>query len=212
MKLFSIPHSPYAARVRLQIDIRNLPVEIVEPTGGLGSDSYKSLGGLGKVPALAVDGHHLYESVAIMEFLEDYYEAEPLRSLDKIEAAKQRALIRYCDLYFGPALFPLFAMLKAPKPEAVATAMAKLKTEMKTLERLLQEDGRQIGEPLDFADVAIAPAFHYAMIVPPILGDKTVLDDTPWLAEWWQALMAQPPVAKCIDEINAGVKAMMSGA
>ena len=55
MKLYSSPFSPYAARVRAQIRLKNLPIAIEPPPGGLRTAEYRAVNPTGKVPALLLE-------------------------------------------------------------------------------------------------------------------------------------------------------------
>ena len=211
MKLYSIPHSPYAARVRIQIALRELPVDVCPPPGGLGSDEYRNLGALGKVPSLDLGDKVIPESAAIMEYLEDRFSDNPLRSEGLEQRAWQRALIRYCDLYFAQALFPLFAALQTggSDKEKMQQGLASLKDEFANLERMLKDAGKQPGASIDFADAALAPAVHYAIIVPAIFGEQNIMAATPLVAEWWQGVSGNTAVAAELAEIDSGLKAML---
>ena len=107
MKLYSVPHSPYASRIRIQILAANLPIEVVAPDGGLGSESFKSLTPTGKVPTLEVDGNFLVESGAIMEFLEERFPEQALMPSEPLQRAWLRSVGRFTDLDLAQALFPL---------------------------------------------------------------------------------------------------------
>lgn len=212
MKLYSIPHSPYAARVRIQILMRELPVEICPPPGGLGSEEFRKFGALGKVPALDLGEKIIPESVAIMEYLEDRFVDKPLRADDLETRAWQRALIRYCDLYFAQALFPLFAALQTPgsDPEKTQQSLVALKEEFTKLDTMLKQAGKQGGDPIDFADAALAPAVHYGLIVPAFFGETEMMVHVPHVQAWWTSLCKNQHVAQVLAEIDAGIKAMMS--
>ena len=82
MKLYNVPLSPFAARCRIQIYAKKLPIELVDPPGGLGSESYRRLNPTGKVPALQLDdGFVLPESAVIGEYLEDRFPEPALRPI-----------------------------------------------------------------------------------------------------------------------------------
>ncbi len=55
MKLYSLDLSPYAARVRISIYAKKLPIEIVAPpAAGIKSAEYLALNPMGKIPDMNV--------------------------------------------------------------------------------------------------------------------------------------------------------------
>src|SRR5439155_1065102 len=60
----------------------------------------------GKVPALEDDGVSLYESSAIVEYLEERYPRTPLLPPDPAERARVRSEALECLLYFTERFFP----------------------------------------------------------------------------------------------------------
>lgn len=217
MKLYSLPHSPYAARVRLQIYLRNLPVQVAEPLGGMGSPEYKALSATGKVPLLDIDGEHLPESVAIMEFLEDYFQ-ESGDSIGKSllgDTAEyrgwQRAVIRIADLYLAQALFPLFKLLGQSERDAeqVASGLDGLREQLTMLQQCLDDSGKNLNGELDLIDAALVPMMFYVLRVPPVLGEANILSDTPALDSWWQHLQNNTHVVRVIAEMDEGLARML---
>ena len=87
MKLYEASLSPFAARCRIQIYAKGLSVEIAPPPGGLGSDEFRRVNPIGKVPVLDLGaGVVLPESEVICEYLEDAHPdaarcVRPIRSL-----------------------------------------------------------------------------------------------------------------------------------
>ncbi|MCB0197996.1 MAG: glutathione S-transferase N-terminal domain-containing protein, partial [Anaerolineae bacterium] len=55
MKLINLDHSPYAARIRIQIRKKNLPIEIIAPPLPLKSPEFMQKFTLGKIPLLELD-------------------------------------------------------------------------------------------------------------------------------------------------------------
>ena len=75
MKLYSLPLSPYAARVRGAIYAKNLAVEIVTPPADWRtSPDFRALNPLVRIPVLVLDnGTTLPESGVIVEYFEDAF-------------------------------------------------------------------------------------------------------------------------------------------
>ena len=75
MKLYSVPISPFAARVRLSIYRKRLNIEILPPPeGGLKGDAFLALNPMGQIPTLVLDsGVAIPESATILEYLEDVF-------------------------------------------------------------------------------------------------------------------------------------------
>lgn len=211
MKLYSVPHSPYASRIRIQILAANLPIEVVAPDGGLGSESFKSLTPTGKVPTLEVDGNFLVESGAIMEFLEERFPEQALMPSEPLQRAWLRSVGRFTDLDLAQALFPLFLelKLKTGDREAIANNLDALKTRLGTLEKFLQQPTAPSLSEFGFLDCLLAPTLFYVVKVPAVLGEADILPDAPLLKQWWQDAAERQYVAPVLDEMSAGLAAMM---
>ena len=103
MQLYSVLHSPYSARVRIQVYAKDLPVEIIEPPGFRTPD-YKKLNPTGKVPALVLEDRLLPESSVIMDYLEDRFPDPAMRPTDIDARATMNLFYRFSDSYIQPAL------------------------------------------------------------------------------------------------------------
>lgn len=102
--------SPYAWRVWLALEHKQLPYELRMlsfDAGDLRTPGYLAINPRGKVPAIVDDGFALYESAAIVEYLEDRYPApRPEQALfprDVHARALTRRLVQEIDQYFAPA-------------------------------------------------------------------------------------------------------------
>ena len=111
MKLYGTDVSPFAARVRIQIYKKELPVEIVPPPGGLGSQEYLQITPIGKIPALDLGNLVIVESEVIQEYFEDKFPNPSLRGDTPEETARIRMLSRIADQYLVPCLQSLRANL-----------------------------------------------------------------------------------------------------
>ena len=218
MQLYSSSFSPYAARCRIQIFHKNLPVEIVAPPGGMGSAQLKSKNPIGKIPVLDLGEKALGESWAIMEYLEACHPSPAMRPSDAFEAAQLQALVRFTDLYLAPAMFPLFRALRgAIGPDAVAESLTALQAQLQILEPLLvrkvQHSRLALGEAygvqltLDLADAALLPIIWYSRILARHFGVADCIAALPATQGWWQQASTVPAAAKVLTEMEVGLKA-----
>lgn len=208
MQLYSSAFSPYAARCRIQIHHKQLPVEIVPPPGGLGSAQLKAKNPLGKIPVLDLGDKTLAESWAIMEYLEARFPQPAMRPADLFEQAKLQELVRFTDLTLAAAMFPMFRALRgAAGSEAVAEALTGLQTQLQILEPLLARKASVSTLTLDLADAALLPVMFYARLLAKHFGKTECLAALPVSARWWQQASTVPAAAKVLAEMEAGLRA-----
>ena len=111
--------SPYAWRVWLALEHKRIPHSwklLSFDAGDLQKPSFHAINPREKVPAIVDDGFALYESAAILEYLEDRTPDPRLFSADLRERATQRRLIREADDYFSPAMEHLLEAVMEKKP------------------------------------------------------------------------------------------------
>jgi glutathione S-transferase len=208
MRLFNADLSPFAARCRLAIYKKSLPVELVPPPeGGSRSDAYRVLNPLGTLPALVLDeGAVIPESEVIVEFLEDAFPEPPLRP-DLPEArARMRLLARIVDLYLLPPMGRLFAQAKAdPRDEAVVdAAMKEVGVAMDALEHFIAPDGWAAATSFSLADCALLPILFWLERILPGFGRTDPLGPQPKTAAYWRRAASDPVVARVLGEMAAG--------
>src|SRR6185437_11730067 len=111
--------SPYAWRVWLALTHKGIPFEwklLSFDAGDLQKPSFHAINPREKVPAIVDDGFALYESSAILEYLEDKLPEPRLFSADLHERAIQRRMIREADAYFAEAMEHLLEAVMEKKP------------------------------------------------------------------------------------------------
>lgn len=208
MQLYSSAFSPYAARCRIQIHHKGLPVEITGAPGGLGSAALKAKNPIGKIPVLDLGDRALAESGAILDYLETRFPEPTMRPADAFEAAKLQELIRFTDIQLAPAMFPMFRALRgAAGPEAVAEALTGLAAQLQILEALLARKTETATLSLDLADAALLPVLWYARLLAKHFGKTDSLAGLPATQAWWQRASAVPAATRVLSEMEAGLKA-----
>jgi glutathione S-transferase len=215
VKLYDLPLSPFAARVRIQIYAKGLDIPRAEPPGGLGSEAYRGINPIGKVPALVLDdGSVLPESTVIGEYLEDRFPTPPLRPAEPAARARMRLLVHFTDLYLVPPIHSMTQQFLHPEQrdaKRLSADLAELAPRYDQLAGLLAAP-YAAGGGLTLADCALFPLFFTATRLHPMLGDKDPIPSRPALAAWWEGVRTHPAVAKVDAEMAQALAAMMGAA
>ena len=104
LKLYYHPYSTFSQRVRIALLEKQIPAEQVEVdlfSRAQFSPEYLSKNPYGRVPAIEEDGLVLYESTAILEYLEATRPAPPLLPTDVRSRAVVAMHLKLCDLEFA---------------------------------------------------------------------------------------------------------------
>lgn len=183
MILFTVPSSPFGARIRIQAFAKGLALDTAAPPGGLGSEEFLVINPFGKVPVLRTDDGDIIESAVIQEYLEDRHPEPNLRGETLIHIAAVRTFTRAIDLYLFPALFGLRAAAGGQ-----FDALAKTVDEMAVVvDRLaaLKSGNYLCGSSLTLADCALAPAYFYIDRFAGQLGFPSPFMRHHDFTTWW---------------------------
>ncbi|HEX9490311.1 MAG TPA: glutathione S-transferase family protein [Stellaceae bacterium] len=156
--------SPFAWRVWYALEHKGIPYAMTTLSFDKGEHKrpdFLALNPRGRVPVIVDDGFALYESAAIVEYLEDRRPGEPrLFAADARQRAVQRRMMREADQYVAPALTQIATLLRPaegerPAPEKLAAATAALQQELALWEAALAGD--YLVGALSAADFTLYP-------------------------------------------------------
>lgn len=104
MKLYTYFRSSAAFRVRIALNLKGLPYESLPKSFGRNehrAPDYLALNPQGLIPALAVNGTVLPQSLAIIEYLDEMHPAPPFLPAHPVDRARVRsmALAVACDIH-----------------------------------------------------------------------------------------------------------------
>ena len=185
--------SPFAWRVQLALEHKALPYErkvLSFAAGDTRKPEFVALNPRHRVPVIVDGDFVLYESNAIVEYLEDAYPSSgsPLFPGDARTRALARRLIMEVDNYFDEAIDPLTTEAFGKKPEerdasAIAASRAATMDELKYFTKQMRGDF--LAGPLSAADFAFYPYISYlprCQLKLPDLDADGIL--TPELRAW----------------------------
>lgn len=214
VKLYSLPLSPFAARVRSVIYAKTLDIEIVQaPADWATSADYRALNPLGRVPVLVLDdGTTLPESGVIVEYLDDAFPNPPLRPAAAADRARVRFITQVAELYVTGAMMPLFDLFDAKTHDeaAIAAQRAKFDAALAQLERLLAPGRYAFGKHMTTADAWLTPMRYAIGGLMAFAGLPDLLDNYPAIAGYDAVARADPHLGRVWAEMENGLKAFMA--
>lgn len=211
MKLYSADLSPFAARVRLAIHAKGLPVEIASPPGGdTKSADYLAINPMGKIPALVLaDGTVIPESDTIVEYLADAFPQSGLRPKGAEATARARLLARVAELYVMASGAALFGQMNPATRDAavVDAAFAKLEDGLTHLNLFATEDDYAVGDTITTADCALVPIMVFLGVFGHVFGKGDLLAGHGKLHAYWNRVQKDVAVIKVVSEMRAALAA-----
>jgi glutathione S-transferase len=161
------------------IDLKNPP------------DWFKAISPFGKVPLLQVGDIVLFESVVIMEYLDEVYPPS-LHPADPLRKAHNRAWFEFASSLFSSQ----YTMMIAKDQETYEKAEQELKEKLPLLEAQLIGPWFN-GKEFSLADVAFAPFFMRQVLLEQ-WGRLRLLQNHPKVSGWSERLLARPSIQQSV--------------
>ncbi|MEM1111298.1 MAG: glutathione S-transferase family protein [Pseudomonadota bacterium] len=211
MQLYSIDHSPYATRVRIQLVHKGIEADVRLPPVPLRTPEFRAAFPLGKVPILVLDdGEEIAESTAIMDFLEAMHPEQPLHPAGPLALAHNTMLERCADNHLGPALFQLFGEVFKPSGDEVRAAkFDALSQELDKLQNLLAALPPYGERGLQTGDLCLVTNLRFVEDVSALLNRPGLVDDYPGIIAWRDWARTYPAVAEGVDHMAGAFEAFL---
>ena len=196
-----VPGSPYVRTVLLTLEEKGLDWRLAAiGMGGNRTSEYRAIHPFQKVPTLDHGDFRLYETRAILAYLDRIAPNPPLTPNDPRKAARMDQLIGITDSYLTPRLSggltfprvvaPLFGM--PVDEDAVGAAIGPATEVVDEVARLLGDQPFMAGDVLSLADLMLAP--HFAFL-PQFAEGQAILAPHAHLADWIARMDARPSMA-----------------
>jgi glutathione S-transferase len=196
--VYGVPGSPFLRAVQMGLEEKQAAyrVQAMSP-GESKSEAYLKKHPFGRVPAFEHGNFGLYETQAILRYLDDIFPEPPLVPRDPQEAARMNQIIGINDWYLFPkaAAVIVFQRIIGPVLLGIKTDEAPIeaalpmgRTCIGELDRLLGGQRFLAGERLSIADLMLAPQLDFLAETP---DGKSLLAGTR--IEAWLARMNERP-------------------
>jgi glutathione S-transferase len=185
--------STYVWSVRLALAEKGVAHDLIEV--GFGEhrqQPHLSRHPFAKVPAFEHDGFALYETQAILRYIDERFMSSPLQSPDVHEFSRMNQIIGIVDAYGWRAIAPvIFNRRIAPglglpvDEAAVAAALPRTRPVLSEIARLQGEQPFLAGDSISLADLMVAPLLAYFTRLPE---GAAPMSEHPTLGAWLQRI------------------------
>lgn len=191
--VFGPLHSTYLRSIRLALEEKGVdyavePVEMKQP-------SHLELHPFGRVPAFRHGDFQLYESMAIMAYVDGAFDGPALMPSDPRQRARMIQWLSICACYFDAdvtrryIVATMFAKDGERDMDAINAALVDVRHHLGVTEATLNETPYLAGEALSLADLMLLPMMFYVSRMPE--GDE-LLSEQPALAKWLARMSERP--------------------
>ena len=199
--VYGIPGSPYVRMPLLACEEKGAPYRIEAMTfGTTKSPEHLARHPFGRIPAVEHDGFRLYESQAIIRYIDQVFDGPSLTPSDPKAQARMNQVMGIVDWYVMPSISAGIGFNRIIKPimglppdeAAVAAALPQARTCIAALEDLLADKPYFAGDRVSLADLM---AVAHLDMFPQTPEGAEIMAGSPLLA-WLDRMAERPSVAK----------------
>ncbi|HYZ41264.1 MAG TPA: glutathione S-transferase family protein [Stellaceae bacterium] len=214
MIVYGIPGSPYVRAALLALEEKGADYKLAAMAPGtLKQQPHLSRHPFGRIPAFEHDGWVLYETRAIMRYVDAVGTGPRLQPEEPRAAARMDQLMNITDWYLMPQVSATITFNRVVAPrfnrpvdeEKVAQAIPNARTCIAEISRLLDGQPWMAGDQLSLADLLLAA--HLSMFAQAPEGAQ-ILQQHENLSSWLARIEARPSmVATTWDKLLERVAA-----
>jgi glutathione S-transferase len=195
----SVPGSPFGRSVLATLEEKGARYRLVPLAPGASkSPEHLARHPFGRIPVLEHDGFMLYETQAILRYLDRVLPEPSLTPIDVRQAARMDQVMNISDWYLFQGVCNVIAFQRivgpkflglTPDEAAVDAAMPRARVVFAELSRLLGDEAYIAGDALSLADLQAAPQASFLSLTPEW---TTLTAPHPNLVAWIERLEARP--------------------
>ncbi len=194
--LYGAPDRVYTRSARLALVEKGVAytLEMVDVHGPGGMPpGYLQRQPFGKIPAFEHDGFALFETGAILRYIDEAFPGPSLQPVDARHRARMNQAISVCDSYlYGHGVWGIFVERVskpkrgvAPDDQKVAASLPKAAACHAVLAEILGDQAYLCGAELSLADLHAAPMLACLAMTEE---GRAMTAAHPQLAQWWQRM------------------------
>src|SRR6516165_11183952 len=192
IKLYDSAFSPFARKVRMTLEYKELNYEAIDGLLKSNHAALKAVNGRIEVPALADDGIVVVNSADIVAYLDYRYPEKCVYPDDPAVRVHARAWERVADTFVDPILVDISYWKWAERPDKMPDGLLEAgRADLRIVYDELNKElaGRQfVSGPLSIADISLFPHLASAKA----MGVEFSTQDHPNVGRWLKEMRALP--------------------
>ena len=199
VRLYGFPLSTYVNVVRLVLTHKGVFYEFHDLEPDMGGARHLALHPFNRVPILEHGDFRVYETAAIIGYVDDVFAGHKLTPSDPKQRALMNQWIGNLSAYYYPyfafhlgherIVYPALGI--APDEKVVAAALPRIRTALDVMERELQHGRDFLIGDLTLADFALLPVMATLSMTPE---GADMLSSQKLIAAWRARMEALPSV------------------
>ena len=186
--------STYVWSVRLALAEKGVAHELVEVGfGAHRGEPHLSRHPFAKIPAFEHDGFQLYETQAILRYIDEGFPVAPLQSTDLHQFSRMNQIMGIVDAYAWPSIAAGVLVNRVLKPRmglpadeaAISAALPRAQLCVSEISRLMGEQPYLTGDRVTLADLMVIPLFYFFGRVPE---GEAPLAEHPNIRPWMRRM------------------------
>jgi glutathione S-transferase len=199
INVYGIPGSPFLRSVEIGLKEKGVDYQLhVMAPGEHKEPEHLARHPFGRIPAFEHDGFAIYETQAILRYLDDVFPNPPLTPGNPKQRTRVNQVIGIIEWYFFPkAVAPIaFNRIIGPRllgvpgdEQAIAEAMPMGRTCFEVLDGILGDQAYVGGEWVSIADIMLAAQLD---LFRECQEGRELIDSTKSLKPWLERMLARP--------------------
>jgi glutathione S-transferase len=194
--------STYVRTVRLALEEKPASYELVDVAmmkGAHKQPEFLARNPFGKVPAFSHDGFDLYETDAIVRYIDQAVPGQDLQPLEAKPRARMNQIVGIVESFAYTCMITKLVMNRVvapmmggkPDEAAIKDALPSIELCLKEFERLMGNGKFLAGDKLSLADLFVIPLYHYIAQTPE---GQELLKPHGKIRAWWDQVKTRNSV------------------
>ena len=192
--IYGTDMSTYVRTARMSLEEKPAQYELVDVSvvrGEVKQPAHLARNPFGTVPAFEHDGFKLYETSAIIRYIDQVFPGAKLTPDDARDRARMNQIISIIDYHGYPSIITqtvvqrvLPQLCGGTDERVIAAAKPKLELVLQEIERIKAGSKFLAGDQVSLADLYLAPIIAYLTLVP----EAALLAQRKGLGAWWESM------------------------
>lgn len=194
--------STYVRTVRLALEEKPASYELIDVAmmkGAHKEPAHLARNPFGKVPAFSHDGFDIYETDAIVRYIDQEIPGQALQPTEARPRARMNQIIGIVESFAYPSMISKVVIHRLIRPmlgEQPDEALIKegvptVQLCLKEFERLMGANKFLAGDKLTLADLFVVPLYHYLALTPE---GQELLKPRGKIRAWWDLMKTRNSV------------------